>query len=269
VHKRLAPLMFHLCDQYAALEQQEKQRRARLKLTKRRGRLQGYARFMALYWEARAALLLAECEAQCYESRDYPDRVPMGKSALKRLDELQAQFRETKALPRLDHDLSERFEQMRQSCDKLQKRLHAAVSQSYNYSADEVKLWPVAEFNEPQGRKGGGSEEYNNFARELLQQYGERQSGEQSDAIKNALALLEQLYKQDRSATMLAVPRQSSVGSDALSEERQNGVLEERLRWFQKLLSLADPTTNRIVITDCDALRREMAKVETRLGGKR
>lgn len=275
VHNKLAPLMLHCASQYAELESQEKERRRKLGIGGRAGRLQSYARFASLCWHIASQLLLAENEAQCYESEHFEDRVPMGKSALKRLDELlQLLDERVKSIPKLDQEWGSLYDERVMRAEKLQARLKASLSKSYFYQADEVDLWPC----EAHSGTAKKTEDYKEFTRKFWVQYLERLPEDQAQLLQQALTLLESMYKRDRSATTPVLMINSRGGtleegphataSQTMSDERSSGILEERRRCYAKLVALADASgQNRILLESdqCDALRNELKKVEKKM----
>ena len=242
MHEKCVPRMIWLAQFYHKFAQQT------------RATAPGLAQFCdfnALYWELLSYYTLAECEYQCYQERDFGERVPYGKSALKRLEMARASMHGNAAkhilsVVPLESHRRQSFDANCERIESLYALLGAVLRQSYSYNGSDVKLIAVSVYKEDQMKKNG--EDFTAFQRSELQKCPRH------DIIEKAFKCIEELHTKDR-RTEIPV-----VSSSAQPSEIDRAILEERKRCYEKILSmLRSDGTALIPKEDCNQLLAQLA----------
>jgi hypothetical protein len=207
-------------------------------------------------------MTLVESEQECFESAECERRVPMGKSALKRLENLRlvmdAKKRGWVLSLKLDFPLRASYDTLLTQLDSRYEKVYASVTNAYDYNAALVELEEVEPFCE---REVPSQPDYTGFARQRLTQFLEKPEGV---AVANALALLQKLYQSERSmAAVVPLVRGPSQTGVVRSNEMKAGILEERLHQLGGLLAMVNGEGVIVIpVEKVLSLRKELAKAE-------
>jgi len=232
VHEKIAPLLERIAGQYGTISTQLR--------GQKRGRLHDYAQYLSFYWFIMGEMALIESEYECFENPECERRVLLGKSALNRLESLATILDQKKrkwvSSTRLDQRLREGFTELITRADSLYDKLHTSLTSAYDYNSSLVVLEPMESLIEKEeGVKG----EFTTFAREKLDLFLTSKEGEM---VGHALDLLEKLYKGERSmATVMPIVVPSASSQSELTNEKKQGIVEERLRQLRCLLAMKNP----------------------------